>query len=25
LRLFPYQSLYGARQIINATANEFAN
>jgi hypothetical protein len=25
LRIFPYQSLYGARQIINATANEFAN
>ena len=25
LRIFPYQSLYGARQIINATANQFAN
>tara|TARA_R110002153_G_scaffold273276_1_gene443647 strand:+ start:45 stop:3383 length:3339 start_codon:yes stop_codon:yes gene_type:complete len=25
LRLLPYQSLYGARQVINATANKGAN
>ena len=25
LRLFPYQSLYGARQILNYTSNQFAN
>jgi len=25
LRLLPYQSLYGARQILNYTSNQFAN